>query len=108
MKRASVWSAPLFWTYPDDPRVANDGTSWMFGDALLVSPIVTPGETVHSVYLPAGDWYDYFRGTFIKGGQSITYPVDSAKWQDIPIFVRAGSILATQPSQEYVDQTSCH
>lgn len=95
---------PLFWAYPDDPRVANEGGSWMFGDAFLVSPVVKEGETAHNVYLPAGEWYDYFSGKVFHGGQAISYPVDSANWQDIPLFVRAGSIVATQPEQDYVDQ----
>lgn len=95
---------PLFWKYPGDPRVANEGTEWMFGDAFLVSPVVKEGETSHDVYLPAGEWYDYFRGKVLPGGQTISYPVDPATWQDIPLFVHAGSIVATQPEQDYVDQ----
>lgn len=95
---------PLFWVFPDDPRVANEGSSWMFGDALLVSPVVVPGETRHSVYLPAGVWYDYFHGTRYKGGQTIRCAVDSHTWQDIPLFVRSGSILASQPPQDYTGQ----
>lgn len=95
---------PLFWVYPDDPHAASEGSSWMFGDAFLVSPVVKEGETAHDVYLPAGEWYDYFGGKEFHGGQTISYPVDSAKWQDIPLFVRAGSIVASQPSEDYVDQ----
>jgi alpha-glucosidase (family GH31 glycosyl hydrolase) len=95
---------PLFWMFPNDQHVANDGSAWMFGDALLVSPVVKAGEHIHSVYLPAGTWYDYFRGTTIHGGQTIRYQVNSKTWQDIPLFVREGSILASQPSQDYVDQ----
>jgi len=96
---------PLFWAFPDDPAVANDTSSWMFGDALLVSPIVTEGETHHAVYLPNGVWYDYFRGTRLTGGRTITVPVDTTTWTDIPLFIRDGAILATQPVQDYVDQS---
>jgi alpha-glucosidase len=95
---------PLFWAFPDDPKVANEGSSWMFGDALLVSPIVTSGESVHSVYLPAGVWYDYSLGTQLKGGQTVSRQTDSKTWQDIPLYVREGSIIASQPAQDYVDQ----
>lgn len=95
---------PLFWMFPDDSQVANEGSSWMFGDALLVSPVVSKGETSHSVYLPSGIWYDYFRGTKLEGGRTISYPVDPQTWQDIPLFIRSGSILASQPPQDYTDQ----
>ena len=95
---------PLFWIFLDDPEVANEYRSWMFGDALLVSPVVEHGVSTHTLYLPAGTWFDYFRGTRFKGGQTINYSVDPNTWQDIPIFVRAGSIVATQPVEDYVDQ----
>ena len=95
---------PLFWMFPDDPRVANEGSSWMFGDALLVSPVVTQGASVHQVYLPTGTWYDYARGTRLQGGQLLNYKIDPKTWQNIPIFVRDGSIIASQPSEDYVNQ----
>ncbi len=95
---------PLFWAYPDDPNAANITDAWMFGDAFLVSPVVTQGETRHTVYLPAGTWYDYFRGTRVNGGGTIQYPVDPDSWKDIPLFVRAGSIVASRPVQDYVEQ----
>jgi alpha-glucosidase len=84
--------------------VANDGDAWMFGDALLVSPVMVASETTHEVYLPAGEWFDFFRGTRISGGKSITVPVDAKTWKDIPLFVRDGSIVATQRPEDYVDQ----
>lgn len=95
---------PLFWAFPDDPSFADEGSAWMFGDALLVSPVVAPGESIHAVHLPGGVWYDYFRGTRIEGGQTIQYAVDPKTWTDIPLFVRDGSILATQAPQQYVAQ----
>jgi len=95
---------PLLWAFPDDPRVADATDAWMFGDAFLVSPVVQQGESEHSVYLPAGTWYDYFRGAKIDGGKTIRYSVDPQTWKDIPLFVRQGSIVASQPVQDYVDQ----
>lgn len=95
---------PLFWVFPDDPKVVNDSASWMFGDALLVSPVVVAGETEHDLYLPAGTWFDYFRGTHLAGGQEIHYAVDPKTWQDIPLFIRSGSILASRGVQNWVDE----
>jgi len=95
---------PLFWTYPDDTHVANTDEAWMFGDALLVSPVVDQGQSVKSLYLPEGTWYDFFRGTQLAGGRTIQYRVDPHSWADIPVFIRKGSILASQPLQDYVDQ----
>jgi alpha-glucosidase len=96
---------PSFWMYPDDPNLADDSTAWMFGDALLVSPIVTSGETEHSVYLPRGTWFDYASGAQLAGGRTIKVKTDAKTWDDIPLFVRSGSILATQTPQNFVGET---
>ena len=90
---------PLFWAFPDDDRLAEESRAWMFGDALLASPIVERNAP-HKFYLPAGSWLDYFTGKPVEGGREISVTPDSTTWQDIPLYVRAGSILATQPAQE--------
>jgi len=95
---------PLIFNYPDDPQVRNDVDAWMFGDSLLVSPVVEQGQTVKHIYLPAGRWTDWFRGTVYQGGRSIDYPVDGTHWDDIPLFIRDGAIIPTQPVMDYVGQ----
>jgi alpha-glucosidase len=87
---------PLFWEFPEDERCAEEMRAWMFGDALFVSPIVERGMTGHSFYLPQGNWFDYATGKPVEGGREMSVPVDSNTWQDIPIYVRDGSILASQ------------
>jgi alpha-glucosidase len=66
--------------------------------------VVDQGQSVKPIYLPAGTWFDYFRGSELTGGQVIQYNVDLHTWADIPVFIRKGSILASQPVQDYVDQ----
>ncbi|QKW22363.1 RICIN domain-containing protein [Kitasatospora sp. NA04385] len=95
---------PLFYDYPDDPAAANLTSEWMFGDSLLVAPVVEMGATGKSVYLPAGTWTDWARGTTWTGPTTIDYPVDPATLQDIPLFVKGGGIVATQPVQQYTGQ----
>jgi alpha-glucosidase len=95
---------PLFWEFPSDPRAATVTSEWMFGDALLAAPIVTKGATSQSVYLPPGQWFDYLTGQSYKGAESIDIPADAKTWDDIPLFVRRGSIVATQPIEQYVGQ----
>lgn len=81
----------LFMDFPKDPKVANLGDEYMFGPAFLVAPVTDQGLTERDVYLPAGtDWYDFWTGQKHAGGQTITAaaPIDQ-----IPVFVRAGSIV---------------
>ena len=81
----------LFMDFGDDPKVANIGDEYMFGPALLVAPVTDQGMTSREVYLPAGtDWYNFWTNERVRGGKSITV---SAPIDQIPLFVRAGSIL---------------
>lgn len=84
---------PLIFDYPDDKNVGNNVESWMFGDYMLVSPVVKEGDTEKSIYLPKGNWIDYFKGTKYDGGQTIKYSVNSQTWDDIPLFIKKGAII---------------
>jgi alpha-glucosidase len=86
---------PLFWVFPNDPQCATETSAWMFGDALLVSPIVEENLPAHQFYLPSGAWFNYFSGKPVEGGRVISVTPDVKTWQDIPVYVRAGSIVAT-------------
>ncbi len=96
---------PLFWDFPkDDGKLAEITDEWMFGESLLAAPILGEGQSRRSIYLPTGQWFDYFRGQQYEGGKSIVYPVNPETWSDIPLFIRAGAILPTQDVQQYVGE----
>lgn len=75
----------------------------MFGPALLINPITTANTTSRSVYLPAGNWYDFWTGTVNTGtaGRNVTA---QAPTQIIPIYARAGAILPMGPRIQYASQ----
>ncbi len=53
-------------------------------------------------YLPQGtDWYDFWTNTRMKGGQSVTI---QATLDQVPMYVRAGSILPLGPEMQYVGE----
>jgi alpha-D-xyloside xylohydrolase len=55
-----------------------------------------------TTYLPKGAlWYDFWTGKRYKGGQSVT--VETTLHQ-VPMFVRAGSILPLGPEMQYVGE----
>ncbi|HEY0197479.1 MAG TPA: TIM-barrel domain-containing protein [Rhodanobacter sp.] len=95
---------PLMFDWPHDANVRNDVDAWMFGEGLLVSPVVKQGQTSKDIYLPSGTWTDWFSGKVYAGGQTIHYAVDSKNWGDIPLFVRAGAIIPTQPVEDHVGE----
>ena len=93
---------PLVMDWRTDPKTWNIGDQFMFGPAILVSPVLQQDATHRTVYLPAAPvWYDFWSGARVKGGQEI---VAEAPLTRIPLFVRAGSIVPFRPEIEYADQ----
>ena len=95
---------PLVFHFPADSAVANRVEEWMVGEHLLAAPVLTAGASSQSIYLPAGGWRDYFRGTAYTGPQTINYSVNSSTWTDLPLFVRSGAILPMQPVMNHVGE----
>ncbi len=92
----------LFMDFGNDPNVANLGDEYMFGPALLVAPVTEQGMTSREVYLPAGtDWYNFWTHQRVHGGQRLLV---SAPIDEIPLFVRAGSILPLGTPVESTNQ----
>ncbi|WP_297421336.1 TIM-barrel domain-containing protein [Clostridium sp.] len=84
---------PLIFDYPEDNNVANNVESWMFGDYMLVSPVVKQDQKEKDIYLPKGNWIDYFKGTKYDGGQTIKCSINNESWDDIPLFIKKGAII---------------
>jgi alpha-D-xyloside xylohydrolase len=77
--------------FPDDAAVADMFDQYMYGDALLVAPVLVAGATSRPVYLPAGVWIDdNDRMTRHTGPATITA---AAPLDVIPRYVRAGAII---------------
>jgi alpha-glucosidase (family GH31 glycosyl hydrolase) len=91
----------LWLQYPDDPRAVACGDEYLWGKSLLVAPVVEKGAVNRRVYLPSGDWYDFWTGTRIEGGREIERAVDL---ETIPLYVRAGSILPLGPVKQYTGE----
>lgn len=92
---------PLVFEYPDDPEYVGNGTEFMFGDNVLVAPVLWEGDTVRELRLPAGEWYDYWTSKKFDGQ---TFVKTSAPVDRIPFFVKAGTALPTQQVVQYADQ----
>jgi alpha-D-xyloside xylohydrolase len=80
---------PLIFDFADDPDALHQKYEYMFGPALLISPVTEPGVSTWRTYLPKheGGWYDYRTGEHYDGGQYVTTSVTKAQ---IPVFRRAG------------------
>ena len=89
---------PLFLDFPSDGNAASTDNEFLFGSDLLVAPVLWEGADSRDVYLPAGDWFDYWTGEHYKGNSDISVPVTM---DSIPIFVRGGGFIFRQPVVQY-------
>jgi alpha-D-xyloside xylohydrolase len=95
---------PLVMDFRTDPATWDIGDEFLFGPAVLVSPVLEEHATSRTTYLPSGaDWYDFWTGDRTNGGKSITVP---APLDRIPLAVKAGSILPLGPAIEYAGQAT--
>lgn len=81
---------PLVYEYPVDRHVRNISDEYMLGSFVLVAPVIAPGKEAREVYLPDGDWYDYYTGEKYSGGR---YILADAPLDKVPVFIKAGAII---------------
>ena len=89
---------PLVMDWRDDVEAQNTGDEYLFGPAILVSPVYTQGATSRTVYLPKATWYDFWTGEKLEGSKRIEA---DAPLNKLPLFVRAGSIVPMGPAMEW-------
>lgn len=92
---------PLFMEFPDDSNTYNLSDQFMIGEKVIIAPILKPDTFNRVVYLPDGDWYNYWTDCKYTGGNHI---LTEANLDTLPIFVKAGAILPegeVTPSTDY-------
>ncbi|MEI2610828.1 MAG: TIM-barrel domain-containing protein [Candidatus Promineifilaceae bacterium] len=90
---------PLYHDYPHEEAAYDCPQQYLFGSELLVSPYTDPMDmdvrlSRQAVWLPQGDWYHFFNGTYYKGGRTL---VTYGSLADIPVFAKAGAIVPLGP-----------
>ncbi|MFC7487119.1 TIM-barrel domain-containing protein [Knoellia sp. CPCC 206453] len=88
---------PLYLEYPQDPNTWGDAAKYEFlaGKDFLVAPVYSDTSVRDDIYLPKGQWVDYWTGRSYQGGQTIDghkAPLDT-----LPMFVRAGAVVPMFP-----------
>ncbi len=84
---------PLYYDYPEVNNAYRYEDEYMFGDEILVAPVLTAGKnglTDRKIWLPEGKWFDVCRNKVVDGNREF---VDSYKQTEIPYFYKAGSII---------------
>lgn len=89
--------------YPQDAKLRTVEDAYLFGDNLLVAPILGDKDT-RKVYLPAGnDWWDFYTNTRYPGGTEQQVQASPGR---VPLFVRDNCILpVAKPVEHVADDT---
>jgi alpha-glucosidase len=91
---------PLYYDWPHEKPAYGAKNEYLFGDEMLVAPVVTPVDKVthlaeEKIWLPEGRWYEWPTGKRLDGeGQADrSFSID-----EIPVFVKTGAIVPMQPA----------
>jgi alpha-D-xyloside xylohydrolase len=85
---------PLVFDHPDDPNVIEMWDEYYLGEDILVAPIWEVGVTQRDVYIPAGQFVEYWNpGTTITGPTTVTA---NAPLDRIPFYIRKGTEILGQ------------
>jgi len=94
---------PLVVEFQDDPNTFNISDQYLFGDELLVAPILTAGDS-RRVYLPKGKWTNWWDKTSVSGPIWIEVEADL---ETMPLYVREGGMVPLGPLMNYVGEKKC-
>lgn len=81
---------PLVLNYENDPHVYNMNDEYMVGEDILTAPVVQEGQTKRAVYLPEGEWIDFWNGVEYAGRNTILVDAPIGK---LPLFIKKNTIL---------------
>ena len=80
----------LFLHYPDDRETFTIQDQYLYGEDLLVAPVIEAGATTRRVYLPDGKWRHLWSGApHAPGWHDVAAPIGAP-----PVFYRADSAFA--------------
>ena len=92
---------PMYYTYPEHELAYSMKEQFMFGNDLLVAPIVSPidaatGLASQKVWLPKGDrWFNMSSGKMYEGSDEVVEIY--ATLSENPYFAKAGAIIPMYP-----------
>ena len=91
---------PMYYAHPKETLAYEVKNQFMFGSELMIAPITQPSNPITckgstKVWLPKGDWFDFFSGLHYtsKKGRTLSVHRDLGEY---PVFAKAGAIVPLQ------------
>lgn len=92
---------PLVYFDQEDVQTHYRTDEFLFGNQILVCPILEPNAMGRRMYLPKGNWYNYWTNERVEGKRELWVKTD---YDQIPIFIKEGAIIPKYPVQQYVGE----
>ncbi len=89
---------PMYYWDPNEELTYIYRDQYWFGSQLVAAPFIHPAEkelglSKVRLWLPQGDWFNFFSGERVEGGIQVVY----GGLDDIPVFAKAGAIIPLGP-----------
>jgi alpha-glucosidase len=85
----------------DDVQTHYRTDEFIFGDKILACPIIEPNAKGRRMYMPKGNWFNFWTDEVVKGGKEMWVDADI---DSMPIFIKEGAVIPKYPIQQYVDE----
>jgi len=85
----------------EDAQTHYRNDEFLFGDKILVCPILEPNAKGRRMYIPRGEWYNFWTRETITGGKEVWVDADI---HEIPLFVKSGAIIPRYPVMQYIGE----
>ena len=87
--------APLYYYYPNDTTAAKVQDEFMWGENILVAPVLQKGVTERKVFFPEGKWYAFNNSNTSQSDTTVYQFSTNFKTSidAMPVFVKAGSFI---------------
>ena len=85
----------------EDPNTHFRNDEFIFGEKILVCPIIEANSKGRRMYIPRGKWYNFWDNSIVEGGEEVWVDADI---DSLPIFVKEGAIIPKYPIQQYVGE----
>lgn len=89
-EQGSPMMRPLVYTWPQKAQAVAWEDEYLFGESLLVAPLLKEHQTKRRLWLPPGVWYGFFSHKKYGGDACITSD------GDFPVYLRAGYAVAME------------
>ncbi|WP_179343558.1 TIM-barrel domain-containing protein [Winogradskyella ursingii] len=92
---------PLFFEEADNSQLYNYSKTYLWGNDILVSPVLEAGKKEQEMYFPKGsNWFNFYTDKKVEGGQTKTVQLNE---ENIPTYIRGGAFI---PMAQLVQSTS--